>query len=82
LIFLAYILSLYSHYLIGVHEWKLADLADPEGRYSKLGANVRKDTKIIVPDIRDGNGALIHPQQYTSQLEHGTKVVVEVMLKL
>jgi hypothetical protein len=67
---------------IGIHEWKLADLADPEGRYSKLPATVRKDTTIIVPEIRDGNGVLIHPQQYSSRLEHGTKVVVEVMLKL
>jgi hypothetical protein len=68
--------------LIGVHEWKLADLADPEGRYSKLAATIRKDTTIIVPEIRDGNGTLIHPQYYSSRLEHGAKVIVEVILKL
>src|ERR1700722_20625840 len=69
-------------YLLGIQEWKLADRADPKGRYSKLAATVRWDTTINVPDIRDGNGTLIHPQYYSSQLQHGAKVVVEVMLKL
>ena len=36
----------------------------------------------MVPDIRDGNGVLIHPHEYASKLEEGMKVAVEAIPRL
>jgi hypothetical protein len=61
---------------------KLNRLPDPEGRYSSLPQLVYEETTINVPDVRDGNGAIIHPEEYELKLKHGTKVAVEVIFKL
>jgi hypothetical protein len=43
---------------------------------------VRKETTINVPDIRDRNGSLIHPKDYMTALEHGSKVAIDIIMKL
>jgi len=58
------------------------DLGDPESRYSALSRRVREETTFALPDVRDRVGALIHPKDYVLQIKHGSKVVVEVILKL
>jgi len=61
---------------------KLSDLPDSDGRYGTLPADCYKETTVAVPDIRDGNGLLIYPQDYMEKLPHGCKVAVEVLVKL
>jgi hypothetical protein len=84
-IFFSYMIS-YHFYLpytiVGIHDWRVSDLADLDGKFSKLATDVRRESRVVVPNIHDGNGSLIHPQDYATRLDHGTKVVVEVMLKL
>lgn len=58
-------------------------MPDPEGIYSAaLGAADVSNSSINVPNVRDGNGALIMPHEYEQKLETGSIVMVNVYLKL
>jgi hypothetical protein len=59
---------------------RIRDLHDPDNRYAGLGA--LRNTKVECPDVRDGNGVLIHPQEYKTRLPLARFVEVEVYLKL
>jgi hypothetical protein len=59
---------------------RIHDLHDPDNRYSGLGS--LRETKVECPDVRDGNGLLIHPREYSMKLAHARFVEVEVYLKL
>jgi hypothetical protein len=59
---------------------RIGDLYDPDSRYSGLGT-LRK-TKVECPDVRDGQGALIHPCDYRTKLQQARFVEVEIYLKL
>ena len=61
----------------------IADLPDPEGIYSvALGAADISNSSINVPNMRDGNGALIMPDEYEQKLDMGSIIMVNVYLKL
>jgi hypothetical protein len=59
---------------------RIRDLHDPDNRYSGLGS--LKETKVECPNVRDGNGLLIHPREYSIKLARARFVEVEVYLKL
>ncbi|KAG1762614.1 hypothetical protein EV702DRAFT_1206340 [Suillus placidus] len=61
----------------------LSDLPDPLGRYSSLITQFNlHEATVVAPNIRDGRGDLIHPQEYNTKLATGDVVVVECQLKL
>ncbi|KAG2114774.1 uncharacterized protein F5147DRAFT_649923 [Suillus discolor] len=41
-----------------------------------------EDVPMVVPNVRDVDGSLIHPSEYSKGLDKGTPVVVEVLLQL
>jgi hypothetical protein len=58
-------------------------MPDPEGIYSAaLGVADLSHSSIDVPNVRDGNGALIKPDEYEQKLETGSVVMVNVYLKM
>jgi hypothetical protein len=61
----------------------LSDLPDPLGRYSSLITQYNlRDATVVAPNIRDGGGNLIRPQEYNMKIATGDVVVVECLLKL
>ena len=61
----------------------IADMPDPDGIYSStLGVADVSKSFIDVPNVRDGNGTLITPDEYERKLDDGTVVMVNVYLKL
>lgn len=61
----------------------LSDLPDPLGRYASLITQYNlRDATVVAPNIRDGNGVLIRPQEYNTKLATGDVVIVECQLKL
>ena len=49
----------------------VADMPDPEGIYSSLLGSTNTNTCYVnVPNVRDGNGALIMPTEYQEKLQH------------
>jgi hypothetical protein len=62
---------------------KLSSLADPSQLYHNLGQNVDlSNVTINKPEIRNHDGTLIHPREYSSKLKDGMIVGVQVYLKL
>jgi hypothetical protein len=62
---------------------KLSSLTDPLHLYRALSGNVDlSDVTISKPEIRDHDGSLIHPREYSSKLKDGTVVGLQVCLKL
>ncbi|KAG2741941.1 hypothetical protein P692DRAFT_20821997 [Suillus brevipes Sb2] len=59
---------------------RIRDLYDPDLRYAGLG-NLR-NTKVECPEVRDGDGAMIHPRDYWFRLRRAKFVEVDVYLKL
>lgn len=64
----------------------LRDMAttDPACLYSAfVGSRTHLwDCPIHVPNIRDGHGKLIKPNEYEEKLKHLTPVTIDVVLKL
>ena len=61
----------------------IADMPDPEGLYSStLGLADFSKSSINVPNVRDGNGAIIRPEEYAQKLDSGMIVMVNVYMKL
>lgn len=58
----------------------IRDLYDPDHRYAGLG-NLR-ETKVECPEVRDGDGAIIHPRDCWYKLRNVKFVEVDVYLKL
>ena len=58
----------------------IPSMKDPEGIFSSN--EICKDFFVIVPNVRDGDGCLIMPDDYGSKLENGSIVMVNVHLKL
>ncbi|KAG2142126.1 hypothetical protein BD769DRAFT_1662256 [Suillus cothurnatus] len=62
---------------------RLSDLPDPLGRYAAVISQYSLwECTIAAPNIRDGRGALIGPQEYRTKLKTGDVVMVECYLKL
>lgn len=61
----------------------IRDFPDPEELYSSiLGAADVSNSVVHIPNIRDGNGNLITPDQYETKIQHNSIVMVNVYLKL
>jgi hypothetical protein len=61
----------------------IRNMPDPEDTYSvTLGAADTSQSFVHIPDIRNGDGKLITPDQYEQQLQDGCIVSVNVYLKL
>lgn len=62
----------------------LQKMPDPHGRYANLMARHPhlKTTVTIPPDIRDQNGVVILPSDYSDKLGRKTPVFVTVKLRL
>jgi hypothetical protein len=58
----------------------IRDLQDLQGRYAGLGH--LRDCRVECPDVRDGNGLIIHPRDYVAKLADACFVEVEVYIKL
>ncbi|KAG1808405.1 uncharacterized protein BJ212DRAFT_1485037 [Suillus subaureus] len=59
---------------------RIHNFHDLDNHYSGLG--LLKETKVECPDVRDGNGLLIHLREYSIKLAHAQFVEVKVYLKL
>ncbi|KAG1869159.1 hypothetical protein C8R48DRAFT_771323 [Suillus tomentosus] len=59
---------------------RIRDLHDPLARYAGLGP--LRETKVEIPEVRDGHGVLIHPRDYAEKLAGARFVEVEVYIKL
>lgn len=71
-----------THHIIGVHNWTINDLPDPESRYKSLAeGGTFSNHRINVPLVYDTTGKLIHPAEYRSKIPEGTLVVVRGVLK-
>ena len=61
-------------------------MPDPNGWYAALCAwyPYLKGAKVAAPDVRDGNGRLIHPSEYRTKLQdHHLKLVfIEVYMRV
>jgi hypothetical protein len=61
----------------------IVNMPDPEGIYSAaLGAADVSKSSIDIPNVHDGNGALIMPDEYEQKLETGSIFMVNVYLKM
>ena len=68
-----------SVYNPGISYRQVASLPDPGHLYSSLlGGAGMEDCVINCPNIRDGDGHLIFPGEYTNALKDGTIVLVNV----
>ena len=60
-----------------------ASLRDPKRLYHVLAQQADTSSFALnVPDIRDGDGTLVHPRDYESKLVDGAAVAAEVVLKV
>ena len=58
-------------------------MPDPEGIYSSaLGATDISNSGIEPPNVLDGSGGLIQPEEYDKRLEMSMKVSVNVHMKM
>jgi hypothetical protein len=58
-------------------------MPDPEDVFScALGASDTSQTSVHIPNVRNGDGDLIPPQEYEMRLHDGDIVMVNVYLKL
>jgi hypothetical protein len=65
------------------HVRTIADMPDPEGVYSSaLGLADFSKSFIECPNVRDGNGTLIYPDEYGHKLKSGDIVMINVYMKL
>lgn len=62
---------------------KMSSRSDPLGLYSGLGCNVDiSSITINKPEVRNCNGALIHPREYRTVLKDRAFVGVQVYFKM
>ncbi|KAG1876933.1 hypothetical protein C8R48DRAFT_668951 [Suillus tomentosus] len=67
----------------GVHDWKLKDMPDPHGHYrTVMDIFQLENVPVVVPNVRDAEGALIHPAEYSKIFTTAMPVVAEVVMRL
>lgn len=68
---------------IGVHDWTLKDLEDPQGHF-KMVIDLYKLEKVpvMVPNMLDAVGNLIHPSEYSKHFTKPMPVAAEVVMRL
>ena len=61
----------------------VTDMPDPDSIYSSLlGTGSMSKCIVDIPNVRDGNGAIIKPTEYDTKLQSGTIVMVNVYMKM
>jgi hypothetical protein len=66
-----------------VHDWKLKDMPDPYGHYHTVMDLFQLDNvPIVILNVRDAEGALIHPAEYSKIFTTSLLVVAEVVMHL
>ena len=61
----------------------IRSMPDPDDIYSStLGAADVSNSTVHVPNVRDGDGNIIPPDEYEKKLEHGSIVTMNVYFKL
>ncbi|KAG1777602.1 hypothetical protein EV702DRAFT_1045344 [Suillus placidus] len=67
----------------GVHNWTLKDLEDPQGHF-KMVIDLYKLEKVpvVVPNVQDAAGNLIHPSEYSKHFTEVMPVAAEVVMRL
>ncbi|KAG2150883.1 hypothetical protein DEU56DRAFT_752539 [Suillus clintonianus] len=67
----------------GINEWKLKDMPDPQGHYcTAINLFNLEDIPVVVPNIQDTHGVLIHPLEYSVKIKTAVPVAVEIVLRL
>ncbi|KAG2134228.1 hypothetical protein BD769DRAFT_1665257 [Suillus cothurnatus] len=67
----------------GIADWTLKDMPDPQGLYrSAIEHYALEDVPVVVPNVRDAAGLLMHPSEYTQKITGPVPVVVDVNLRL
>ncbi|KAG1781293.1 hypothetical protein EV702DRAFT_1042413 [Suillus placidus] len=67
----------------GVTDWTLKDMPDPQGLYqTAIELYGLEDVPVMVPNIRDAVGVLMHPSEYTQKITGPVPVIVDVNLQL
>ena len=59
---------------------RISTMPDPENLFTAI--EECKELFIVVPNIRDGDGCIIMPDEYGKRLQNGSIVMVNVHLKL
>ncbi|KAG1888536.1 hypothetical protein F4604DRAFT_1915507 [Suillus subluteus] len=68
---------------VNMHSWTIKDMPDPHGHFQTVMDLYSLDNiPVVVPNVRDADGSLIHPSEYSNQLDNTTPVAVEVLLQL
>ena len=58
-------------------------MPDPQGHYrSAIEMYGIEDVPVVVPNVRDAAGVLIHPSEYSQKFTMAIPVVVDVNLRL
>jgi hypothetical protein len=58
-------------------------MPDPQGLYrSAIELYGLEDVPVVVPNVRDAAGVLLHPSEYTQKITGPVPVVVDVNLRL
>ncbi|KAG1743157.1 hypothetical protein EDD22DRAFT_851518 [Suillus occidentalis] len=66
-----------------IADWTLKDMLDPQGLYqTAIELYPIEDVPVVVPNVRDSAGVLIHPSEYTQKITVPVPVVVDVNLQL
>ncbi|KAG1765860.1 hypothetical protein EV702DRAFT_1204388 [Suillus placidus] len=66
-----------------IGDWKLKDMDDPHGHLRTVMNLYNVDNvPVVVPEVRDAAGALIHPSEYSKKFGKGSPVAVEVVMRL
>lgn len=66
-----------------VEDWKMKHLPDPQGHYNTVMELFNlHEIPVVVPNVRDAEGILIHPAEYSEKLTAGLPVTVEVIMRL
>ncbi|KAG1850155.1 hypothetical protein F4604DRAFT_1934605 [Suillus subluteus] len=67
----------------GVNDWTLKDLEDPHGHF-KMVIDLYKLDKVpvMVPNVQDAAGNLIHPSEYSKHFTKAMPVAAEVVTRL
>lgn len=66
-----------------VREWRMKDMLSPQGHLQMVMDLYNVDNvPIVVPNVRDAAGGLIHPSEYSKKFRQGSVVAMEVVMCL
>ncbi|KAG1788811.1 hypothetical protein EV424DRAFT_1355954 [Suillus variegatus] len=64
-----------------VREWRMKDMLSPQGHLQMVMDLYNVDNvPIVVPNVRDAAGGLIHPSEYSKKFRQGSVVAMEVVM--